>query len=271
LVASAALLLGWLVAPSPVPLYDGVGMPDEAYRFVAPPAGTRSTPPPTEAQALISLDGGSSCCELEARSAEQGPQVAVYVPRGGFHANGAATDSGSLSVVATPLAAPTGPPPVAKGKFEGNLYRVTAAGPAGPATLTADGARATLQLRALNGNSPGPHIWYRANATAGWRDLPSAKIGFDVYESQFVGAGDYVLVRKGGGGGSTTTVLLGILAIPALLIVLLIGLRLRSGPPPDDDDDDDDDDAQGDDAQGDDAQGNGEKGDGAQGDGEKRI
>jgi hypothetical protein len=232
LAAAAVLLLGWLVAPSPVPLYDGVGLPDEPYRYVVPPPNYRPTPPPTEARADLRLDAGRSCCELEARSAEQGPQVAVYVPRGGLAAPG----TGALSLVAATAAPPAGPAPVGKARFEGNLYRVTASSPDGAAQLTTEGARATIQLRALNGNSPGPGIWYRPAEEASWRLLPTGKVGFDIVESQFVGPGDYILVRKAGGSGSTLPVLLGILAIPAILIVALVLLRLRGGPPPDDED-----------------------------------
>lgn len=231
LVAAAVLVLGWLVAPHPVPLYDGVGMPDEPYRYVAPPSGYRSTPPVTTAQTQIDLQGGVSCCELEARSGEQGPQVALYVPRGGLRAPG----DGPLTVVAQPVAPPPGAAPVAKGKFEGNAYRVSARSAAGAAALTPEGARATLQLRALSGNTPGPKMFFRPDAGTPWRMLPTGKVGFDIFESQFVGTGDYVLVRGPGGGGSTVTVLLGILAVPVLLVVALIALRLRSGPPPDDD------------------------------------
>jgi hypothetical protein len=234
LVAAFVLALGWLVAPHPVPLYDGVGMPDEPYRYVVPPSGYRSTPPVSEARTEVDLQGGVTCCELEARSAEQGPQVAVYVPRGGLRAAG----NGALTLIAQPVAPPAVPAPVKKGKYEGNVYRVTARGPSGDAQLTPDGSRATLQLRALNGNSPGPKVWYRPNESVPWRQLPTGKVGFDIYESQFIGAGDYVLVRGPGGSGSTVTVLLGILAVPALLIVALIALRLRSGPPADEDDED---------------------------------
>jgi hypothetical protein len=234
-VAAFVLALGWLVAPHPVPLYDGVGMPDEPYRYVVPPAGYRSTPPVSDARTQIDLQGGVSCCELEAKSAEQGPQVTVYVPRGGLRAAG----NGALALLAEPEAPPAGPTPVKKGKYEGNLYRVSARGPSGPAELTPDGGRATLQLRALNGNSPGPKVWFRPNESVPWRQLPTGKVGFDIYESQFIGAGDYVLVRGPGGSGSTVTVLLGILAVPALLIVALIALRLRGGPASDEDDEDD--------------------------------
>jgi hypothetical protein len=229
--AAAVLVLGWLVSPSPVPLYDGVGMPDEPYRYVVPPAHYRSTPPVSQAVTEVGLDAGSSCCELEARSAEQGPQVAVYVPRGGLTAAG----SGTLRLTATALATPGPPAPVAKARFEGNIYRVDARGPGGPARLTPEGARATIQLRALNANSPSPTVWYRPSEGTPWRLLPTGKVGFDILESQFVGPGDYILVRKPGGSGSTLTVLAGILAIPAILVVALVILRLRSGPLPDDD------------------------------------
>ncbi|MDQ1634463.1 MAG: hypothetical protein QOJ32_1272, partial [Frankiaceae bacterium] len=80
-------------------------------------------------------------------------------------------------------------------------------------------------------------LWYRTNDGAAWRQLPSAKVGFDVIEAQFAGPGDYVLVRGKQSGGGTVKVLLGILAVPALLVVVLLVLRLRGGPPPDEDPD----------------------------------
>ncbi len=226
-------MLGWLVTPTPIPLYDGVGTPDEAYRYVVPPADYRSTPPASEARSTIGVDAGRSCCELEARSAEQGPQVSVYVPRGGL----AVTGAQPLTLRAVPVAPPPGPAPGEKTRYEGNVYEVTAATPAGPARLTPEAARATIQLRALNGNDPQPQVWYRDGPSSAWRSLPTSKAGFDIYEAQFVGTGQYVLVRGKGGAGGTVTLLLGILAIPAILVVALIVLRLRSGPPADDDED----------------------------------
>jgi hypothetical protein len=233
LAAAAVLVLGWLVTPTPIPLYDGVGMPDEPYRFVVAPAGYRNTAPPSEAQAAIAVTDGVTCCELEARSAEQGPQVSVYIPRSGLAVAGAT----QITVLATPVAAPAGPVPQPGARFEGNTYRITAAGPTGPAATTPEASRATVQLRALNGNQPGPSLWYRTNDGAAWRQLPSAKVGFDVIEAQFAGPGDYVLVRGKQSGGGTVKVLLGILAVPALLVVVLLVLRLRGGPPPDEDPD----------------------------------
>jgi hypothetical protein len=39
LLALVALPLAWLLAPGAVPLYDGINLPDEPYRYVVPPAG----------------------------------------------------------------------------------------------------------------------------------------------------------------------------------------------------------------------------------------
>jgi hypothetical protein len=234
LAAVAVLALGWLLTPTPIPLYDGVGMPDEPYRFVVPPAGYRTTAPPSEARAAIAVAGGISCCELEARSDEQGPQVSVYIPRSGLAVPGTT----EVTLLASPAPAPAGPAPQADGRFEGNTYRITAEGPQGPATLTPEANRATVQLRALNGNQPGPSLWYRSGDGAAWRQLPSAKVGFDIIEAQFAGPGDYVLVRGKQSGGGTVKVLLGILAVPALLVVVLVVLRIRNGPADDGDRDD---------------------------------
>src|ERR1043165_2345088 len=52
LAALAALAFAWVVVtPKSVPLYDGIGAPDEAYRYVQPPSGTKPTKPPLPATA----------------------------------------------------------------------------------------------------------------------------------------------------------------------------------------------------------------------------
>src|SRR5437868_4317124 len=42
------------------PVYDGIGQPDEPYRYVAPPPGYRHTPPATSAGAAVPLYKGLS-------------------------------------------------------------------------------------------------------------------------------------------------------------------------------------------------------------------
>ena len=78
--ASVLVALGWFVTPQPVPVYDGVGAPDEPYRYVSAPAGVKSTPAPTSAAASTPVSAGASTNGLSLTSAETGPQVALFLP-----------------------------------------------------------------------------------------------------------------------------------------------------------------------------------------------
>jgi len=67
LAALAVVTLGWLASPSGVPVYDGVGAPDEPYKYVG-----RSNAPAASISASTPVSSGVSG-SLSARSAESGP------------------------------------------------------------------------------------------------------------------------------------------------------------------------------------------------------
>src|SRR5581483_6600436 len=80
LAALVALRGVWLAAPPHgVPLYDGIGFPDEPYRYVDPPAGSKATPAPTLATASTDAANGSNPHAFYANSAEVGPQIAIFL------------------------------------------------------------------------------------------------------------------------------------------------------------------------------------------------
>ena len=85
-VALAILGIGWALAPrSAPPLYDGVGFPDEPYRFVVQPDGAPDTKAATVATGTTQVIGGKAGA-IHANSAEQAPQVAFLIPVGRLHA-----------------------------------------------------------------------------------------------------------------------------------------------------------------------------------------
>ncbi|MDQ6649765.1 MAG: hypothetical protein M3Z02_06575 [Actinomycetota bacterium] len=80
--ALAVLVAAWLLAPGGVPLYDGVGFPDEPYRYVVPPrADLPRTDPPTEGRDMVRAADAAGGSEVLAQSREMGPQVAVSMQR----------------------------------------------------------------------------------------------------------------------------------------------------------------------------------------------
>lgn len=224
----AALLLvtvGWLVSPSPVPVYDGVGVPDEPYRYVAPPAGLKATPDPTVATAVTPVKDGLLSRGVIVTTAEQSPQFTLFVPGGAL-----AAKAGQITVTGTPVA-PTGPPPFGKA-YGGNAYRVTFTDPAGPVTSTPLLASASLNMRAPD-TSTGWVMHYRADDGAKWQVRQTSRSGTDSFVSPFAGAGEYVLAevpRAEGKDGGVSVLPLALGGGLLLLVVLVVVIRLRAAP-----------------------------------------
>ena len=154
----AALLLvaaGRLLSPDAVPVYDGIGAPDEPYRYVAPPAGATATAEATTARATSPVVAGVSSYGLSVTTAESGPQFSLYVPPRAFAVTGS-----RLVVEATPLA-PTDQP--AGARIDGNVYVVAFPG-AGTVSLTPQAALASLYMRATTAKQPPPVMQHRPAA-----------------------------------------------------------------------------------------------------------
>jgi hypothetical protein len=228
--ALLVLVVAWLFAPAmgaDPPLYDGIGFPDEPYRYVDRPAHAVQMPPPTPA-AGTSARGAGGFAAVVAASAEQGPQILLILAAGQLTAAPACT---TVTVLGQPAA-----PPAAAGDTWGNAYRVTltcTAGASGPAALT--GAPSTvpvpaaIQLRAPDATQPGPSIYYSADGRS-WRKLPTLRVGNDIYQAALAGAGSYVLVHAPGGGllGLDPVVWL-VIGVLLALVVTILAIRLSRG------------------------------------------
>jgi hypothetical protein len=234
LVALAALAIGWVVVPPhSVPLYDGIGFPDEPYRYVAPPAGSEHTAPATTATALSDAGDGRNLNPFYANSGETGPQVSVYV---GVGVLVVPAGTGPITLTATPLAPDVQPP---NARSDGNVYRITAdvAGTAGEVTVRTErqSADSTVTMRATTARQPRPSFYFRPRPTDAWQSLDTARVGSDVYRTDLKGFGDYVLAfttsQATSGGGSNATFIA--IVIAGGIIVVLSGailvIRLRRG------------------------------------------
>jgi hypothetical protein len=233
LIAAALLGVAWLVAsPGGVPLYDGVGFPDEPYRYVNPPAGAAATKPASTGKVVTVVRNGRSD-PLTVYTAEQGPQAWLYVPGGGLAAP-AATSTVTLTL--TPLA-PT--PPASDGTILGNAYQVTATGPNGPVQLSASGKnQAQLLLRAPKAEARLPALEMFTDGH--WTALPSDRFGNDIYGGYIPAFGKFALVRLNhaaataaksagtSGGGSGLQMALLVIGIVIVALAVIIGfVRLR--------------------------------------------
>ena len=220
----AALLLvavGALASPSAVPVYDGVGQPDEPYRYVG-----RAKAPAASVSATADAVAGRSG-SLQVKSAESGPQVLVDLGAGAFQA------SGPVTLTATAVAGDGQSAP--QGTVDGNVYRVTVS--AG-ALLLPDEAQGFLFLRAAVMTKPDPVVVHRASPTDPWVKVKTVRAGRDVLSTPFRALGDYAVVKVPGakplssGGGITSTRLI-FLGAGVLVLLVLTVLVLRRAQPGD--------------------------------------
>jgi hypothetical protein len=235
LVALAALAVAWvMLPPHSVPLYDGIGFPDEPYRYIAPPAGTKHTAPATAAGGSSDAAAGHNLHPFYANSAEIGPQVSVYVGPGVLVVPPGIT---SVGLTATPLAPDVQP---VGARADGNVYRIAAIVGAGKVanggvSLRTDrqSADSTVTLRATTARQPRPSFYFRALPTDAWQSLDTARVGSDIYRTDLKGLGDYVLAfttsEAGSGSGSNTT-FIAIGAAGGIVVVLgavIVAIRLQ--------------------------------------------
>jgi hypothetical protein len=221
LLALAVVTLGWVASPTAVPVYDGIGAPDEPYKSVGGPR-----PPAASVSTTVAVNAGSSA-SLQVRSAEQGPQVLLDLASGAFSAT-----SSRLTVTATPLKGDGTAVPV--GTIDGNVYRLSTT-PA--ATLRPDRAQGFLVLRAAVMTRPDPVVVHRVGDGGTWERVKTVRAGQDILSTPFVALGDYAVVRLPGskplsqGGGGLSGVRLGALIGGVLVLVVLTVLVLRRSRP----------------------------------------
>jgi hypothetical protein len=219
LVLAGLLCVVWLMTPNPVPLYDGIGFPDEPYRYVG------ATPAPTTAQVTLPVKGGANTGGLFANSAELGPQVSLFAPPRAFAVSGTAP----VVVKGRAVAAAPPPPP---GTIDSNVYAVSFTSAAGPVTLVADAQPPAITLRSASQATSGPVLAYRADPAAPWRELKTRRVGRDIYNALVPGPGQFVLVKpaqttpRTPGGRGALYVVIG--ATVLLMAAVLVGVRLLS-------------------------------------------
>jgi hypothetical protein len=190
------VLVGVLVGRSGVPLYDGIGFPDEPYRYVQPPHGYHQKYQPTDARSTVPTRKGTNPAEGLISSGESGPQVALYIPPDGLHVVDA---TASVAVRARPVPA-TAPP--TDGTLNSNVYDVDFG--SAPVTFDPkDPSPPNIALREAVFQTVLAVMEYRPQGGA-WRRLPTQQVGRDIYLGYLQGAGQYVLVQPGTGTPQTS-------------------------------------------------------------------
>jgi hypothetical protein len=220
---AVALGLVWLVSAAPVPLYDGIGFPDEPYRFV-PPRG--NGPAATSAQVELKVAGGSNIGGLIVNTREAGPQASVFAPPHAFLATGTAPVVLEIK--------PVEPQPPLPGKPVSNVYELSMTSTAGPVTIDAAAQPPAITMRSTTPGPPAPVFEYRVAPGQAWRELKTRQVGRDIFNALAPGAGEYLLAqvgttsdaKSGSGGHSGLFVVLG--ATVLLMAAVIVGVRVLS-------------------------------------------
>jgi hypothetical protein len=230
-LAIGAESVALLVTPGAPPIYDGIGYPDEPYRFVQPPVDYRETKPPTTTSRQLPVSGGRTGSAVTMNSAESGPQVQLYIPEHGIEVS--SPDARRVTVVVAPV---TPPELAVPGHPWSNVYRLTVTADVGSAELVA-GKPGQMLLRAPTPEQPGPDFYADRDGT--WSRLTTHRTGNDVYEAEVRGSGYYVLAadrafdltakdpNSEGNVGIIGFVIAG-LGVAAAIILFVRGERRRS-------------------------------------------
>jgi hypothetical protein len=182
----AVVLILLVQRPGTPPLYDGVGFPDEPYRWVQAPAGEPATAPPTSAKAELTVQGDHTTAAMVA-SAEQGPQVAVFVNTDTLKAPAGAK---KISVEAVPARAPA---PITGGTPVSNIYSFSAKADADGPVGVVPGSPALINMRASKAVK-GWVVLHRRVGNA-WKQMPTFQVGTDVYAASLTAFGEYALFK----------------------------------------------------------------------------
>lgn len=229
LIALAVLALGWALAPrSAPPLYDGVGFPDEPYRFVVKPAGACATKPPDSASATTAVTNGRGGA-ITVNTSEQAPQISVLIPSDLLIAPSAVRRLTIRATPVRPVAAPHGR------YLWSNVYDVSATAPGVTLHATDPNRPTTITLRAATAQGPTPSIGRFTNGR--WIPLRTQPVGRDIYSSPLPALGRYAVIgaspvnvsdlRCPGSGTSNTGVVIASTAGGVVVLLAAFGIWRR--------------------------------------------
>lgn len=190
-VLAGAVLLGgaWLaLPPTAPPLYDGIGAPDEPYRYLDPPPGAATHRHPDPAAGMLPVRGGSVGAGSISTD-ESGPQASVFVEASGLRVPAGA---GAVTVRLVPVPPLTVP---ADGRIEGNVYDITVtADKPGPVTVNAGVVNAVdLLLRIPTATTA--EIRLEVLVGLEWRQIQTYQTGNDIYSGLLPVFGEVAAVR----------------------------------------------------------------------------
>lgn len=211
-LAGLGLCLVWLLLPGSLPLYDGITLPPEPYRYLQPtPRQARNNLPPTSARSTVAVRNAPY---ITISTHEQPPQAEIVLAGNAFHA-GPGVRRISISIHAVP------PPPLPTGMLLiGNVYAISATAAGRPVALRKGSA--VVVLRSTKIYLRPIMLVYRAGT---WERL-YASPGYHTasWAAQASALGDFALMARGPApppATSRTPQILLFIAVAALCIAAL--------------------------------------------------
>jgi hypothetical protein len=192
LASAACVILVSMFSSHVVPLYDGVGFPDEPYRYVSASANVQNSklqPSPTSVSVAIS--GGTNQSDVSFSSKEQGPQVNIYIY--GFALKNSVTNAKAF--LQSQPKAPNGSKAL-NSAIAGNIYTFSYVIDRGNLSLkpTTNEQRGYIILRLPQQDGAYATMVYRPGKSAEWQKITTTKVGNDFYQGDIQGFGEYALV-----------------------------------------------------------------------------
>jgi len=191
LTASGLAVIGVAtLGKTTIPLYDGVGFPDELYRYADQSHKPKTKPPDSPS---LPFDPQTAQQQgLTLISSEQGPQLNVYI----YPSSIELSQNVLYGTFSAKALAPTTEP--SDGTIDGNVYRLSGSVNTGTFTImkAADvGSYNSIELRLPQGFPADPTMEYKPSKDGTWHQLSTYKVGNDIYESPDLNNfGDYALV-----------------------------------------------------------------------------
>ncbi|HZS93408.1 MAG TPA: hypothetical protein VFA78_01300 [Chloroflexota bacterium] len=209
--ALAALILVWTLAPPLTPpLYDGISLPAQPYRYLSPPKGTLSTKPPTSAREVLAAHGKAPQVFISTK--ENPPQAILAIDSNGIKLPAGTTH---VTISIKPVPAPAQP---SSGTLDGNVYLFEATNNAGRSLTLTKHAGAQVELREPG---TGGHQVVEQYVGKQWHRRNSATFVNAQYQASNISSlGYYSLVTVSASGSSTGGI--PILAIVGGIIVLFV-------------------------------------------------
>lgn len=186
-VAAFLLVLAWSTSIARLPLYDGIQLPAQPYRYLNPPRGVHNPGPPTSTSQSFGVSTGKWLYQA-INTSERPPQCGVILDD-----NAVIVPAGARRITVSVHA--VNPPSLPQdGPVEGNVYSITAtADNGGPVRLRK--GKTTINMRAIRIHGTPVIEEYTGGQ---WIHLQTGQyIGIALYGGAANSLGDFALVVPG--------------------------------------------------------------------------